>query len=335
MNHHPAPQPAEQTPSDIDRYERLQAAAEKQIANSWEAYKRLINLLGIAISACTVIVVVGSVILFADIKGFKKETRDELDREEKRVEARIDEEFKVENIQKRIQERVSTVTDQVISNNIRAEIDPELARITTNISQLVAKLEAEIAPLSALSNSVIAAQKELADAQVAASDLREVTDLEMTITAASSDDALAFEKLIKLRDTGTNKYQLLIVKAITMIIGNVDNCTWMNSMREINYDIYKFKPETASLNDYIDLINSNAPVMKTQILKKLAAQDRFTWNEKMNLYAEIMAKPTSLMLRNEALTLMEKEAQIGENLLGAPDYLKWLESERLKRSKAK
>src|SRR5438105_1872158 len=94
---------AETPPSDIDRYERLQKAAETQIENVWKAYKLLMGLVAVAL---VVIGGIASWFLLSDIREFKKQTHEDIKEEKdvvmRRVEARIDDELKTENVQKLI-----------------------------------------------------------------------------------------------------------------------------------------------------------------------------------------------------------------------------------------
>lgn len=115
---------------DLNRYERLQEAAEKQINRAWKAYAILGSLV-------TIIFIAGMFFTYHSIRDFKNEIRNDITTEkdivEKRVNARIDGILTERNIRQIVAERVALVTDTIISNKIHAEFDPKLRKIAQDL----------------------------------------------------------------------------------------------------------------------------------------------------------------------------------------------------------
>jgi tetratricopeptide (TPR) repeat protein len=147
-------QKIEDAQSDLDRVERLTRLAEVQISRSWNAYK---ILAGLIFSATAIIVAVGGTIFYSDLKDFKRDMRDtvreelnnvtnrleaEFVQESKKVDTRIDEEFKTESIdqlvQKKVSQKIEAVTAKIISDDIHTEIDPKLSQITNSMADFKA-----------------------------------------------------------------------------------------------------------------------------------------------------------------------------------------------------
>lgn len=265
---------------DIDRYERLQRASEKQIENSWEAYKRFGYLMALAV---TIIGGLGSFFLFSDLKDFKEQTRQDIREERdlatKRVEARIDEEFKKENIQRLIEGKVSTISDSFVRDNIRNEIDPRLAFLSNQLTSLEAGIN---------------------EARKEAEELENVIEVQMTALSAQSDDRFAFDRLVKLRDRTTNQYRPVIVLTISAIIRKLerDDRISRNTGESLDWNGLKLDPDKASWQDHLELATSGRLAIDEQVhlLRHILDQSRFPKDQRYRLCYEVIRDSPSLAL---------------------------------------
>ena len=192
--------------SDIDRYERLQIAAERQIENVWRAHDKHASLIKTVVFT---IVAVGGFFFWSSIHGFKNDIRDTMQGQltnmslrvdsdlatltnkaeakiaelSKRIDTAIDERFRKENIEPlieaKVKSKVEQVTEKSITEAVRNQLDPPVTRIT---------------------NEMHAVQEDISRAEASSKEAREALDLAMTIVSALSDDRKAFDKLIEIRD---------------------------------------------------------------------------------------------------------------------------------------
>jgi hypothetical protein len=74
-------------PSDVERYERLQVASERQIENIWKAYDRHASLIKWAVIA---IVAVGGFFFYSNIQGFKEDIRNSINEQMRNLTNRME-----------------------------------------------------------------------------------------------------------------------------------------------------------------------------------------------------------------------------------------------------
>jgi hypothetical protein len=221
-DHHPKDQepgkPAPQT--EIDRYERLQIAAEKQIEKVWNAFEQHSSLIK---KAVITIAIVAGVFFTSSFWQFNIQLREEMQNSlkimkgrmdvelesmtnrveartadvSKRIEIAIDERFKRDNIdaliEAKVGQKVDKITDKFILESIQAHIDPELQRITNEVASL--RGEAQLVR-SNLANRLEEFNAQIENAQKKLTNVSTVSDFSLTLLKAKNiDDAVAFRQL--------------------------------------------------------------------------------------------------------------------------------------------
>jgi hypothetical protein len=152
-------QPEENQPHserEIDRYERLQLASEKQIKKIGDAYEIHSNLIKTGLvffaSCAAILVALGGFFFFHSISEMEDKARlkvqeqigvmtnavaSKIAEEDYRVDSVINERFQKENIgpiiETKIKEKVDHVTERIIEEEIHQQIDPAFANLTNKM----------------------------------------------------------------------------------------------------------------------------------------------------------------------------------------------------------
>lgn len=127
--------------SELDRYERIVDRAHKEIEGVRTVYKWLFGCLTIIFVFGVTLAVI---FIGKDLNAIKSRLNDEADTVSQLVKDRINEEFKQENIQSLVEEkaeaRIEKITDQLISQQIKKIIDPQIAGIREEVKAQEEKL---------------------------------------------------------------------------------------------------------------------------------------------------------------------------------------------------
>ena len=315
------PQPDQGT--EVDRYERLQVAADRQINKIGDAYETHASLIKVVVIAgASLASIIAALIGFGfyhSMAEFKQSIREDLNTELKnniatlkdRVELEINERFQRDNIvpliEAKVQGKVDLVTKSIIENEIHKQIDPVYAGITNHLEDV---------------------EKRINEANISSTDVKGVLDLAMDIVMALNDDRHAFDKLLVLRDAGTNRYKLAIYETINNI--TTQNLPINNPFLKqgLRWDSLRFNPDTNSWKEFIDLFNHvGERVSESLILQNISEQTRFPRYMKLHLYRELLTSTPSLKILSKTCEILDNESHLNFNILGKQQYLDWINTQ--------
>ena len=142
---------------------------------------------------------------------------------------------------------------------------------------------------------------------------------------AINDDRNAFDKLLEQQNSGTNRYVRAIYEAIDTIITQETLEDLPLAQPQLNWEFYKFNPDTNNWDTYIQLYNrAGEGSVQSLILQKLSEQTRFPRDKKLELYHELLSGTPSLKVLSRTCKIVDSESHLGLNILGTPRYLEWV-----------
>jgi tetratricopeptide (TPR) repeat protein len=324
------PEPKPEASKELDRYERLQLSAERQIeqiGNAYEIHSNLIKNGLLFFAGCaTVIVGIGGYFFFHSLSDLENSARttiqeqvqsmtntvaSQLADETNRIDTVINDKFNKENIEPLIENKIQTKVDQVtakiIEEEIRQQIDPEFEILTNKMANV---------------------QAELNQAKISSQEVTNVLDLAMNIVMTLNNDRAAFFKLNQESLSKTNRYQLAINEALSTVFDQLAQDDSPMFKKTLNWSACNFDPNTNSFDDYLQLMNRMpSPTAQAIILETLSAQTRFSREQKFVLYRDVFKTTQSLQILERLCAIVNVDAHLNLNLLGEPQYLAWLNSQ--------
>jgi tetratricopeptide (TPR) repeat protein len=98
-----------------------------------------------------------------------------------------------------------------------------------------------------------------------------------------------------------------------------------SSQMQMNWDYFKFNPDTNSFDAYIQFYNQVAGgTVQSLLVQKLSEQARFPREKKLETYRELLSNATSLKVLSRTQSIIDSEAHLNLNILGTPLYLQWV-----------
>jgi hypothetical protein len=168
---------------------------------------------------------------------------------------------------------------------------------------------------------------ERAEESIAA--IRVTAETSFLITKAKNDDRVAFDKILRLsRNEGP--YKELLNNAITQIVFEINPLYDVRIDPKVPWKRYNTNPATAAISELESIYWSLPPIYKPSFLSEIWSQERFDTGTKLKFFYNVIKKEKSLRALHRACILMNKEAQINKNILGANEYLLWYETNKMK-----
>lgn len=138
-------------------------------------------------------------------RTLQKDLEDEITRIRGEVTARIDEEFKRENISSLVSHQAKTRIDDIADDLIKSQIAEQITPLKTNLTSLIAKsssdLNAKLLEMDRKLSQSKQTEEELrallTEARKTVDAVKEQSHFVLTVLAAQSDDRIAFERLRK------------------------------------------------------------------------------------------------------------------------------------------
>jgi tetratricopeptide (TPR) repeat protein len=217
----------------------------------------------------------------------------------------------------RIKETIIEVAATQATNLLTEQIQPEIRTFSAGTSNT----------LIGFQTSLEAFQKESTDAL---SEVGGVLALTRDMIAAVNDDRFAFDRLVKLSQSGTNEYGYEIAETINTITTQQqeDNTPLFSQVNELDWAALSFNPDTNSWNDYMSLYSKvGQSLAQSEILKKLSQQIRFPRDAKLWLYHYLLEGTPSVRVLAATCSILDEDAHMKLNVLGESRYLAWLNSE--------
>jgi hypothetical protein len=172
-------------------------------------------------------------------------------------------------------------------------------------------------------------QNLVAEAREALSDLRSNANFNLLLTKANNDDRAAFDEIVDIsRKPGS--FQSLAVSAINRIVMDIDPMVSVRIDPNVPWDKYHIDLSKSSLQELLALYTSIPSLYRPRYLSDLWKQERFARGALLQMLYNVIQHESSLRALHRACVLMNQEAKINKNILGAHLYLLWWEQNKLR-----
>ena len=106
-----------------------------------------------------------------------------------------------------------------------------------------------------------------------------------------------------------------------------DNLIFANTITT-KWEAFGIDPNTNSLLQLEFFYATKPWSFRSHLLKYIASADRFPKVDRLDFVAHIIRDEPKLSVEYEACRIMDDEAKLGMNVLGAKNYLEWWEKNR-------
>ena len=158
--------------------------------------------------------------------------------------------------------------------------------------------------------------------------IRDLSDFSHTLVLAENDDRKAFEKLITEMES-KGRFHSEALAAIQHIVQDVDPLLSVRLDPEVPKDLSGLMPDKISLGDIRSSYSRLAPMHRLKFLSALWGEERFSKFERMKFMMEVIENEKSLRALHRACVLINQEAKLNLNVLGAAQYLKWWQENKV------
>jgi hypothetical protein len=247
-----------------------------------------------------------------------------------------------------VKEKAQTVFNQEITNQIRLQFqEPRISNILVAVAsgEASALMKQQVSPaiekfergLGEKETEIQVIQSNLTNIQRTAetnlTELRLLGETYALVVAAQSGDRAAFWKVFATsRDANHSMHELAqrstadIIDKVVLAAALTDTGTI--SLKDVVSEGPAFKPDTASLEEYKRLLYGGQFSALTGIglIRAFYSQARFPLDERLAMVAWFVKHHNSLLLVEASCKIMDREARLGKNFMGANDYLSWYEN---------
>jgi hypothetical protein len=220
----------------------------------------------------------------------------------------------------RIKEIVAQVAAMQASNLLNQQISPEIENFRTGTSNTLAQFD----------NSLQTFRKESTNALA---DVRTATEFALIVSKAQNDDAVAFNQLQQIANSGSSSFAQSANDIARTIIQEVE--TYARTMEPdtiVSFDWHTagIDPSKASLQQLKDFYSSNSFDMQGRFnaVKQVFNNTRFPEQERFDYVALILQTDKSLRVRELCCDLMDTKANSHLNFTQMSSYLQWLMQNR-------
>ncbi|HEX2860885.1 MAG TPA: hypothetical protein VHN79_04565 [Lacunisphaera sp.] len=195
--------------------------------------------------------------------------------------------------------------------NASAEALVQVRKDAANIAKNAGEARQRADELVAAANEAKAAQARLGD----------LSDFNMLITRANSDDREAFDELTAVMARGQDDPRAAIAQRVVFSLLS-DQRIYL-PIPDDHWSRYGFDPDKASLAEYSKIIAATRPDLAAHAVLKLSTQERFTRRERFMMLANLIQNTKSIRVLEAACEALGDEARIRKNILAWRDYLTW------------
>jgi len=168
-------------------------------------------------------------------------------------------------------------------------------------------------------------QTVLKDAHDVLSDLKSNVEFNILITQSTNDDRVAFDRLVDItRQPGP--FQKLADTTVGRIVFQIGSS--LRLAVNIPWNEYNIDPNQSSLQELQTKYKVAHPFYRPDYLSAVWSQERFSKRERLQMLADAIQSESSLWALDRACRLMNTEANINKNILGASAYLRWWEQNK-------
>jgi len=222
--------------------------------------------------------------------------------------------------------------------NVQLNVNQQQLTIT-HIETKAKQALKEINAINDLSTQAIShaenAEQLVSKAQKSIDELTKLMDFNLLVLKATNDDRHAFDQLMKVPND--DPFHEMAIKTV-FIITDDPRLSWQ--IRQDASMQYNFDWNTKSWDFLLKMyphpeMDTYDNRYKPNILSRIWAQKRFPIKKRLDFLYHVIKTDGSIAALNRACMLMNEEAHINKNIMGAKSYLEWYEANRSKYDVAK
>ncbi len=211
-----------------------------------------------------------------------------------------------------------------VETNVQLRLDLALISLTNRIVSEFSDPRI----FATVSNVAVFRAARLMDEQIApriaefTNRLAQVAELSLAIVNAQTDDRVAFDRLVKLRDTGSAEERATAIRVIDgIVVGLMDAA----SSRSFTRDLWDGRNtnDKATLAQYLQRYLELSPDLRMYLIHECFAQERFTLYDRIEFLMAVAENDRSLKCANQACYNLGTVSGRRYNLLGVPLYREW------------
>jgi hypothetical protein len=163
---------------------------------------------------------------------------------------------------------------------------------------------------------------ELGDtARQAQAQLGDLSDFNMLITGANSDDREAFDALAAIMARGQQDPRAGIARRVVFSL--LSDQRLHIPVPDSQWERFGFAPDNASMAEYSKFIMTTRADLAAQAILKLRTQERFTRRERLMMFVNLIQHTQSIRVLEAACEAIGDDAKIRKNILSWREYLTW------------
>lgn len=227
-----------------------------------------------------------------------------------------------------------------VTENLR-EVQARVKRHEEAISLIAERAKQSFAEIQAAQQLSLQAKAQLEEAkglvrkaEASVDQLRNTVDFNLLLTKARNDDRQAFDQIVKLAEE-KGPFQKTAFDVAVQIAIEVNPLVSVRINPEVPWGNYAVDPKLDQMEKLLKIYPSIHSVVRPNYISQIWSQERFPKQRRMDFLYEVIKSDGSLRALDRACTLMNKEAKINKNILGAKEYLQWWQANRAKYDEGK
>lgn len=282
--------------ASIDHYQSIVDRAHQEIEGVRSVYKWLAGSLGIILATA---IAAATYLTYNTMVDMRAHLDEQVTYVAKKVESRVDDEFKKENIQslvqQKAQDRIDEVADIMINKQLTQIINPKLAEFDEGLSSVKQELAMAGSKLKELESEAL-------------KELRETSKYMMTVTAAQNEDRRAFDQLqewVKDQDSpfrvkAQQAWQKILDDHTSPFIMSGYTVPWKEDVDPSKFGINELRKSYESAPAHVRLA----------LVEYIWKRNDFPKKEKMQFIVEVLRKDANLkVVEHAARYFMEVSGQ--------------------------
>jgi len=225
------------------------------------------------------------------------------------IKNKIETEFDDKNIKSLVEQvaknRIKNIADELIKENIKDKINPQLI---------------------ALQDKLILLDEKLSESRKISIELNELADFSMILLSAQNDDREAFDSLLyymEFDNPNINQIAMNAIISIRIHYGGMIEPGYMN----VNWNEFD-KPTTLNINEFTKIYNTLPPVFHADIVNNIWNNQTISKEDKIKFFIDILKNGKSLTAVFYAGKFLSDESKIKWQPFNIQPIIEWYDGKR-------
>ncbi|MCH8010664.1 MAG: hypothetical protein IIA61_01745 [Candidatus Marinimicrobia bacterium] len=314
-------------PDKLVHYQSIVNWAHKEIENVRTVYKWLAGSLAIILSTA---IAAATFLTYSTIHDLKSDLDSKVDDLAKKVENRVNDEFKKENIQSLVKKSAKERIDEVADNIIKTHVNERINKVITKFEKRLANSDVRLTSLeNKLGEKFAETEKSLIRLESEALvELRETAKYLMTVSAAQNDDRKAFDQLEKWLLDKNSPFSENAKQAWEKIL-DIHAQPWYTSGYKVPWK-EGIDPSKLSISELRSFYNDVPATVRLALVEYIWERSDLPKKERMQFLVEVLKNDSSLKVVEYAGRFFTQESGQQLKPLAVKALLDWWDENREK-----